>query len=73
MSARTLREAHEFLHRQWPGEPTLPALLAYHEQAAALYRQIAELDVGHQHEALFWAQQEREAVAALTARLAASP
>lgn len=33
--------------------------LAYHQRSAALYAEVAEIDRGHHHEALFLAEQER--------------
>jgi hypothetical protein len=34
--------------------------LAYYERSAAWYAEIAEIDRGHHHEALYMAEQERE-------------
>jgi hypothetical protein len=34
--------------------------LAYYQRSAALYAEIAEIDRGHHHEALYWAEHERE-------------
>src|SRR5262245_25515325 len=58
---RTLAEAHEVLagvrpHRTAP----LTEWLAYHQRAAAVYAEVAEIDRGHHHEALFMAEQERQ-------------
>ena len=60
---RTLAEAHEALagirpHRRAP----LSEWLAYHQQAAAVYAEVAEIDRGHHHEALFMAEQERQRI-----------
>lgn len=66
LGVRTLRGAQEWLTRQWPGTcSTTAALRAYHQAAAELYRQIASTEPAHHHEALFWAQQERDAAQAL--------
>jgi hypothetical protein len=35
------------------------AWLAYYQQSVALYEHIAEIDPGHELEALYWAQRER--------------
>jgi len=34
--------------------------LAYYQRSAALYAEIAEIDRGHHHESLYWAEHERE-------------
>lgn len=63
---RTLRQAQEHVRRQWPGNcASHAAWLAYHQQASDLYRRVAEIDPDHHHEALFWAQQEKEAAGLL--------
>jgi hypothetical protein len=36
-----------------PGE-----LRRFHEKSAAVYQRVAELDRGHHHEALYWAERE---------------
>jgi hypothetical protein len=69
--AQTLRAAHELLHRHWPGDSPA-ALLAFHEDAADLYDRIAEIDLAHQHEARYWAHEERDAAEALAEQMAAS-
>lgn len=69
-SAQTLRAAHELLHRHWPGDsPT--ALLEFHQHAADLYDRIAEIDLAHQHEARYWAHEERDAAQAVAEQIAA--
>jgi len=57
----TLKDAHEVLMRVRPreGEP-LEVWLRYHDQSAALYAEIAELDRFHHHEAMYWVQREKE-------------
>lgn len=58
---RTLQEAHEQVAREWPGRHASAEVLgAYYQRAARLYEQVVESDPDHHHEALFWAQQERE-------------
>jgi hypothetical protein len=34
--------------------------LAYHQQSAAVYAEVAEIDRGHHHEALFMAERARQ-------------
>jgi hypothetical protein len=64
----TLRAAHELLARQWPGgNSSSLGWVAYHQHAADLYDEVARSDPDHQHEARYWAQQERAAADALTA------
>ena len=58
---RTLAEAHEALASVRPPRTApLSEWLAYHQRAAAVYAEIAEIDRGHHHEALFMAEQERQ-------------
>ena len=58
---RTLGEAHQALARIRPGrQAPLAECLAYYQRAAALYTEIAEIDRGHHHECLYWADHERE-------------
>ena len=58
---RTLREAHEELVQIRPSRQALLAeWLAYYQRSAALYAEIAEIDRGHHHESLYWAEHERE-------------
>jgi hypothetical protein len=57
----TLAEAHEAVAAiRPPRTASLPEWLAYHQRAAALYAEIAEIDRGHHHEALFMAERERQ-------------
>jgi hypothetical protein len=66
-SVRTLRQAHELLHREWPGNSApASAWLAYHQRAAKLYAHVAQVDKDHHHEALHWVTQEEEQVRILT-------
>ena len=69
----TLRDAHEVMGRCRPAaDASLGAWLAYHERGQALYREIAEMDRFHHHEALYWANHEREKVAAVQSRIASA-
>ncbi|MGH4026628.1 MAG: AMED_5909 family protein [Pseudonocardiaceae bacterium] len=67
---RTLMQAHEALVRIRPkGEASLAAWQSYYERSAALYRQIAEIDRGHHHEALYWAEREQSKATEITAKI----
>ncbi|MGH3669565.1 MAG: AMED_5909 family protein [Pseudonocardiaceae bacterium] len=58
---RTLAEAHEAVAAiRPPRKAPLTEWLAYHQQSAALYADVAEIDRGHHHEALFMAERERQ-------------
>jgi hypothetical protein len=58
---RTLGEAHDELARIRPGrQASLAECLAYYQRSAALYAEVAEIDRGHHHESLYWADHERE-------------
>lgn len=58
---RTLMQAHEALVRIRPKKDApRAAWLAYHQQSAALYTELAEIDRGHHHECLYWAEREQE-------------
>ena len=58
---RTLTDAHNLLARIRPkSTAALEQWLAYYQRSAALYAEIAEIDRGHHHEALYWAEHERE-------------
>jgi hypothetical protein len=59
--SRTLVEAHEAVARIRPGRQAPPdEWLSYHQRAAAVYTEVAEIDRGHHHESLYWADRERE-------------
>lgn len=69
---RTLMQAHEALVRIRPQKgATLGVWKTYYERSAALYREIAEIDRGHHHEALYWADREQEQADQITARIRA--
>jgi hypothetical protein len=58
---RTLTDAHNALAKIRPKSTApLEQRLAYYQRSAALYAEIAEIDRGHHHEALYWAEYERE-------------
>ena len=69
---RTLMQAHEALVRIRPkSDAPLAAWKAYYERSAALYREIAEIDRGHHHEALYWADREQQSADEIAARIVA--
>ncbi|HEX4100828.1 MAG TPA: AMED_5909 family protein [Pseudonocardiaceae bacterium] len=56
---RTLTETHNALVRIRPSrEAPLEAWQTYYHRSAVLYAEIAEIDRGHHHEALYWAERE---------------
>ena len=56
---QSLSEAHDLLPQLMPRKSPKPAeLRRFHEKSAAVYRRVAELDRGHHHEALYWADRE---------------
>ena len=58
---RTLMEAHQALVCIRPGrDAPLEAWQVYYHRSAVLYAEIAEIDRGHHHEALYWAERELE-------------
>ena len=58
---QTLGEAHEALARIRPGrQAPLAEWLAYYQRSTTLYTEIAEIDRGHHHESLYWADHECE-------------
>ena len=65
---RTLMEAHNALVCIRPGrDAPLVQWQAYYHRSAALYAEIAEIDRGHHHEALYWAERELEKAMLVTA------
>jgi len=58
---RTLMQAHAALvHIRPSRDAPLEQWCAYYQRSAMLYLEIAEVDRGHHHEALYWAERERE-------------
>jgi hypothetical protein len=43
--------------------------LAYHQRSAAMYAEVAEIDRGHHHEALFMAERERQQAKEIKAQI----
>jgi hypothetical protein len=69
---RTLMQAHTELVRIRPGrDASSAAWLAYYQRSVALYEQIAEIDPGHELEALYWAQREKTRAANIAAQIRA--
>lgn len=67
---RTLVEVHEVLARVRPGrQAPVAEWLAYYQRSAALYADIAEIDRGHHHESLYWADHERERAKEIKAQI----
>jgi hypothetical protein len=69
----TLKDTHMVLMRVRPreGEP-LEVWLRYHEQSAALYAEIAEIDRFHHHEAMYWVQREKELAKGIAAQISSA-
>jgi hypothetical protein len=68
--ARTLMRAHEALTSLRPTDDALATVWReYHERSASIYAEIAEIDRGHHHEALYWAGREKRKADALTYQL----
>ncbi|WP_329788695.1 AMED_5909 family protein [Lentzea sp. DG1S-22] len=58
---RTLSEAHDVLSKLLPNPKAAPAVLRdYYLRSAAIYARVAETDRSHHHEAIYWANRERE-------------
>jgi hypothetical protein len=57
----TLSEAHDVLSKLMPNPKAAPAVLKdYYLRSAAVYARVAETDRSHHHEAMYWANRERE-------------
>ncbi|MCA1702845.1 MAG: hypothetical protein LC808_06060 [Actinobacteria bacterium] len=70
VTPQTLAEAHEVLARVRPGrQAPLAEWLAYHQRSAVLYAEVAEIDRGHHHESLYWADHERERAKEIKAQI----
>lgn len=75
---RTLMEAHTLLTGMRPTTSAGPQTwLTFYRRSAAIYAEIAEIDRGHHHEALYWATRERaradELAATMTKRNGTEP
>ncbi|WP_245975527.1 AMED_5909 family protein [Amycolatopsis palatopharyngis] len=70
---RTLMQAHEVLSSMRPSEDApLPVWRDYYRRSAATYARIAEIDRGHHHEALYWADRENLKADEISKRLAST-
>ena len=69
---QTLVEAHEALARLRPArQAPLTEWLAYYQRSTAWYAEVAEIDRGHHHESLYWAEHERARAKEIKAQIAA--
>jgi hypothetical protein len=67
---RTLAEVHHTVASiRPPQKAPLGEWLAYHQQSAALYAEVAEIDRGHHHEALAMAERERQSAEQIKAQI----
>ncbi|MGH3999016.1 MAG: AMED_5909 family protein, partial [Pseudonocardiaceae bacterium] len=56
LQPKTLMETHDALvHIRPSRDADLEQWQAYYHRSAVLYAQIADIDRGHHHEALYWA------------------
>jgi hypothetical protein len=70
----TLAQAHELMPRLMPA-PTAPRAewVAFRRRSAQIYRQVADIDRGHHHEALYWAELETAVADELAHQAQAGP
>ncbi|MCA1694409.1 MAG: hypothetical protein LC749_06620 [Actinobacteria bacterium] len=67
---RTLMQAHDALVQIRPKrDAPQAAWLAYYQRSAALYTELAEIDRGHHHECLYWAEREQEKAKEIAAQI----
>lgn len=67
---QTLMQAHDLLVRMRPNRGASAATwLTYYRRSAAIYAEVAEIDRGHHHEALYWVSRERAKAEELQAEL----
>ena len=65
-----LMQAHEVLSRERPADEAKPEVwLAYYRRSAAVYAEVAEIDRGHHHEALYWSSREERKALQIEERL----
>jgi hypothetical protein len=63
-------QAHELLTRERPAAEAKPETwLAYYRRSASLYAEVAEVDRGHHHEALYWSSREERKAREIADRL----
>jgi hypothetical protein len=71
---QTLADAHHAVARARPRQSApLTEWLAYHQRSAAWYAEVAEIDRGHHHEALFMAERERQRAKEIKTRVLSQP
>ena len=71
---RTLFQMHEALVALRPSDGAdAQRWLTYHRRSAAAYERIADIDRGHHHEALYWAQRERTNAAKIASAISRKP
>lgn len=58
---KTLSGAHAQMAKERPkADAPLVDWLRFYRRSAAVYAEVAEIDRGHHHEAMYWATRERE-------------
>ncbi|MGW4208336.1 AMED_5909 family protein [Lentzea sp. NPDC004789] len=68
--ARTLMEAHDVVGKLMPAPNASPKVMRdFYRRSAAVYARIAEVDRAHHHEAIYWANREREKAEAIDREL----
>jgi hypothetical protein len=71
---KTLMEAHELLTRIRPSQSaSRQTWLEYYRRSAVVYAEMAEIDRGHHHEALYWANRERAKANDLQSEITKNP
>ena len=65
----TLMQAHDALVRIRPKRDTPQAAWLAYYRSAALYAELAEIDRGHHHECLYWAEREQEKAKEIAAQI----
>lgn len=66
---QTLRAAHDQVLRRRPAPDANTAVwLAFHLSNARMYETVSDVDRGHHHEALYWADYERRKADAVSTR-----
>jgi hypothetical protein len=67
---RTLRDAHEIAMDRRPAPDANPSVwLAFRQANARMYKAVADVDRGHHHEALYWADYERRQAGEVSAKI----
>jgi hypothetical protein len=70
LDVRTLWAAHEVLSQLRPKRDAQAGVwLDYYRRSATVYAEVAEVDRGHHHEALYWAARERERASELAGQI----